>query len=230
MPCRHCKSTNHLSYFCRDKKMIIPPRQNMLNATAASLASKDFINYSNYYFVTMGEGVGFRRGQYPSLIVGTSGLSSCLGMLISGPVGFFMTHIPCDVGQALNDELDKILFSIKILIGNPRLTWDSFPTHNLKVSLVRAEDVDTIGVEEPLYLATSQYLNTADCPFSKYRNARFYYDHQKGQIYPWVDTTLFKLLRNGKKGDVHDSTLAFENSEEVIIPAVLMIGNTVIEF
>jgi hypothetical protein len=177
----------------------------------------------------MGEGVGFRRGQYPSLIVGTSGLNSCLGMLISGPGGFFMTHIPCDVGQELTAELEKILFSMKILLDKPRLTWDSFPTHHLKVSLVRAEDVGTIGVEEPLYLATAKYLKAANCPFTKYRNTRFYYDHQKDQIFTWR-ATLFPHLLNGRKGGTHDSALAFENSKDEVIPAVLMIGNTVIEF
>ena len=229
MPCRHCNSTTHPSYFCPHKKTIIPPRQYVLNATPASLDPKDFINYSNYYFVSMGEGVGFRRGQYPSLIVGTSGLNSCLGMLISGPGGFFMTHIPCDVGQALTAELEKILFSMKILLDKPRLTWDSFPTHHLKVSLVRAEDVGTIGVEEPLYLATAKYLKAANCPFTKYRNTRFYYDHQKDQIFTWR-ATLFPHLLNGRKGGTHDSALAFENSKDEVIPAVLMIGNTVIEF
>jgi hypothetical protein len=228
MPCRHCDSTKHPSYFCPSKPKIAP-RQYTLNATPASLAPEDFINYANYYFVSMGEGVGFRRGQYPSLIVGTSGLNSCLGMLISGPGGFFMTHIPGDVGQALNAELEKILFSVKILFRNPRLTWDSFSQHNIKVSLVRAEDVGTIGVEEPLYLAVSKYLNSVNCPFTKYRNPRFYYDLQNDQIFTWR-ATLFPHLLNGRTGDTHDSVLAFENSRDEVIPDVLMIGNTVIEF
>ena len=228
MPCRHCDSTNHPSYFCHSKPTIAT-RQYTLNATPDSLAPKDFINYTNYYFVSMGEGAGFRRGQYPSLIVGTSGLNSCLGMLISGPGGFFMTHIPCDVGQAFKAELEKILFSIKILFRNPRLTWDSFTQHNIKVSLVRAEDVGTIGVEEPLYLAVSKYLNSVNCPFTKYRNPRFYYDLQNDQIFTWR-ATLFPHLLNGRTGDTHDSVLAFENSRDEVIPDVLMIGNTVIEF